>query len=170
MASPDVAIDIFTWKQREPRMAAMLGLMADTAWIVYGAVFVAMAFGIANSLLMMVYERIREFGVLRALGLKADRLLVLVVLESILMTLAGTLVGIAVGVPLLLWLGHVGIDFSIFADGLTEFGIGTTIYPRIGTRDVVTPIGIAFVTAVVAALWPAWKAVRLRPAEAIRHI
>ncbi len=169
-ALPDSALDVLTWKEREPRMAAMLGLMADMTWVIYGAVFVAMAFGIANALLMMVYERIREFGMLRALGLKSSRLLALVLLESIVMTGVGTLLGLAVGVPIVLWLGEVGIDLTSFADGLTEFGIGTTVYTSIELRDVVLPVVVALVTAVLAALWPAWKAVRLRPAEAIRHI
>lgn len=169
-ALPDAALDVLTWKEREPRMAAMLGLMADMTWVIYGAVFVAMAFGIANALLMMVYERIREFGMLRALGLQSSRLLALVLLESIVMTVAGTLIGLAVGVPIVLWLGEVGIDLTRFADGLTEFGIGTTVYTRIERRDLILPVVVALITAVLAALWPAWKAVRLRPAEAIRHI
>ncbi|MEX2208299.1 MAG: ABC transporter permease [Myxococcota bacterium] len=169
-ALPDAALDVLTWKEREPRMAALLGLMADMTWVIYGAVFVAMAFGIANALLMMVYERIREFGMLRALGLQSSRLLALVLLESIVMTVAGTLIGLAVGVPIVLWLGEVGIDLTRFADGLTEFGIGTTVYTRIERRDLILPVVVALITAVLAALWPAWKAVRLRPAEAIRHI
>jgi len=169
-ARPDLALDVLTWKEREPRLAAMLGLMAQMTWIIYGAVFVAMAFGIANALLMMVYERIREFGMLRALGLQSGRLLALVLLESIVMTVVGTLLGLAVGVPIVLWLGKVGIDLSSFAEGMTEFGIGTTVYTRIELRDVVLPVVVALVTAILAALWPAWKAVRLRPAEAIRHI
>lgn len=167
---PGVAIEVLTWKEREPRLAAMLDLMANTTWIIYGAVFVAMAFGIANALLMMVYERIREFGMLRALGLQARSLLALVLLESILMTVAGALLGLALGVPMVLWLGEVGIDLSRFAEGLTEFGIGTTVYTRIDPRDIGLPVLVALVTGVLAALWPAWKAVRLRPAEAIRHI
>ncbi len=169
-AQPEAALEVLTWKEREPRLAAMLGLMAQMTWIIYGAVFVAMAFGIANALLMMVYERIREFGMLRALGLQSDRLLALVLLESILMTLVGTMLGLAVGLPLVSFLGTVGIDLSSFAEGLTEFGIGTTVYTHIERRDIVLPIVVALITAVVAALWPAWKAVRLRPAEAIRHI
>lgn len=164
------AIEVLTWQEREPRLAAMLALMASMSWIIYAAVFVAMAFGIANALLMMVYERIREFGVLRALGLQARALLALVLLESILMTLAGTLLGLAVGVPLVLWLGRVGIDLSRFAAGLTEFGIGTRIYTHIEPVDIALPIAVALATAVLAALWPAWKAVSLRPSEAIRHV
>jgi ABC-type lipoprotein release transport system permease subunit len=169
-AHPELALEVLTWQEREPRLAAMLDLMASTSWILYAAVFVAMAFGIANSLLMMVYERIREFGMLRALGLSARALLALVVLESLLMTAIGTALGLAVGIPIVLWLGHAGLDMSRFAAGMTEYGIGTRVYTQLETGDVTLPVGVAFVTAILAALWPAWKAVRLRPAEAIRHV
>jgi putative ABC transport system permease protein len=170
LAHPELALEVLTWQEREPRMAAMLELMANTSWIIYAAVFVAMAFGIANALLMMVYERIREFGMLRALGLSARGLLALVLLESVLMTVIGTALGLAIGVPIVLWVGHVGLDMSRFAAGMTEFGIGTRVYAQLEPRDVAMPVGVALVTAVLAALWPAWKAVRLRPAEAIRHV
>lgn len=169
-AHPELALEVLTWQEREPRMAAMLDLMASTAWVLYAAVFVAMAFGIANSLLMMVYERIREFGMLRALGLSARGLLALVLLESILMTAIGTAIGLAIGVPIVLWLGYAGIDMSRFADGMTEFGVGTHVYTQLEWSDVTLPVAVAFATAILAALWPAWKAVRLRPAEAIRHV
>jgi ABC-type lipoprotein release transport system permease subunit len=144
--------------------------MASMSWVIYGMVFVGMAFGIANALLMAVYERIREFGVLRSLGLPASRLLALVLLESILLTLSGVALGLAFGVTLVLWLGHVGIDLSSLADGLEAYGIGTTVHLELRWGDLGSPIGIALVTALVAALWPAWKAVRLRPAEALRHV
>ena len=168
--NPALALEVLTWQEREPRMAAMLELMASTSWILYAAVFVAMAFGIANALLMMVYERIREFGMLRALGLQARSLLVLVVLESLLLTALGALLGLAIGVPIVLWFGHAGLDMTRFAAGMGEFGIGTRIYLELERSDVVLPLVVAVVTGLLAALWPAWKAVRLRPAEAIRHV
>jgi ABC-type lipoprotein release transport system permease subunit len=167
---PGRLFEVLNWREREPRLAGMLDLMANMSWIIYGMVFVAMAFGIANALLMAVYERIREFGVLRSLGLPASRLLALVLLESLLLTLSGVALGIAVGVPLVFWLAGAGIDLRSLADGLEAYGIGTVVHLELRAADLVSPILIAIATAVVAALWPAWKAVRLRPAEALRHV
>jgi ABC-type lipoprotein release transport system permease subunit len=160
---------VLTWSDREPRMAAMLALMANLTWIIYGAVFVAMAFGIANALLMMVYERIREFGMLRALGLQASRLLVLVLLESIVMTVVGTCSGSRSASRSCSGSARSASTCRA-SPRADEFGIGTTVYTRIEPRDLILPVVVALITAVLAALWPAWKAVRLRPAEAIRHI
>jgi putative ABC transport system permease protein len=167
---PGLDLEVLTWREREPRLAAMLGLMANTKWIAYAAVFVGMAFGIANALLMMVYERIREFGVLRSLGLRAGRLVWLVLFESFLLTLGGSALGLAIGVPACWILGRVGLDLSRFSVGLTEYGIGSVMYLKLDANDVVAPLALALATALVAAAWPAWKAARLLPAEAVRHV
>lgn len=163
-------VEVLLWQEREPRLAAMLDVTRDIAWIFYGAIFVAMAFGIANALLMAVYERIREFGVLRSLGLRPNRLVILVALESLILTLAGTALGLIVALPVVAWLSRTGVDMSAFSSALQEYGIGTTVYFHVEARDIVAPVLLSLVTAVLAALWPAFKAVRVRPAEAMRRV
>ncbi|MFI5317827.1 MAG: ABC transporter permease [Myxococcota bacterium] len=167
---PGESIEVLTWQEREPRLAAMLGLMADTAWIAYAIMFAGMAFGIANALLMSFYERIREFGVLRSLGLPAAQLVWLVLLESLLLTLGGSALGLAAGSAAVLLLERVGVDLAVFSHALAQFGLGSKVYPHLEPADVVSPLGLALVTALLAAAWPAWKAARLRPAEAVRHV
>ncbi len=169
-ALPGVEIEVLTWQEREPRLSGMLGIMDQFSWILYAVVFVAMAFGIANALLMAVYERIREFGVLRSLGLQARRLVVLILLEALLLTLFGTVIGLALGMGVVGWLGETGIDLTIFSEALQEYGMGTTLYPEVRREDLLAPIRLAVITALLAALWPAIKVYRLRPAEALRHV
>jgi ABC-type lipoprotein release transport system permease subunit len=168
--APDAEVEVLTWQEREPRLAAMLELMANTKWIAYAAVFVGMAFGIANALLMAVYERIREFGVLRSLGLPAHHLVFLVLFESLLLTLGGALLGLAIGTGAVFVLGKVGLDLTRFSQSLAEYGIPSVLRLQLDVRDLVSPLALAGVTALVAAAWPAWKAARLRPAEAVRHV
>ena len=167
---PGERLEVLSWEQREPRLAAMLGLMTNTAWVGYAAVFAGMTFGIANALLMSVYERIREFGVLRALGLRAVQLVWLVLMEAVLLTVGGALAGIGLGVASVLALGRVGIDLGDFAGGLGRLGVASVVYPTLDGADLVSPLLLALGTALLAAIWPAWKAARLRPAEAIRHV
>jgi putative ABC transport system permease protein len=144
--------------------------MTNTAWVGYAAVFAGMTFGIANALLMSVYERIREFGVLRALGLRASQLVWLVLMEAVLLTVGGALTGIGFGVACVLALERVGVDLGDFASGLGRLGVAPVVYPTLEGADLVTPLLLALGTALLAAIWPAWKAARLRPAEAIRHV
>ncbi|MCP4005725.1 MAG: ABC transporter permease [bacterium] len=167
---PEAQIEVMTWREREPRLAAMLDMMDQMSWVMYAVVFVGMAFGIANALLMAVYERIREFGVLRSIGLKGGRLVWMILLEALILTLAGTVLGLLGGLGLVGWLGEVGLDLSMFSEALGELGVGNIMYPTVRPRDLVAPVCLAILTALVAALWPAIKAYRLRPAEALRHV
>jgi putative ABC transport system permease protein len=167
---PGESLEILTWKEREPRLAAILDLMTNTAWITYATLFAGMAFGIANALLMSVYERMREFGVLRSLGMPAADLVWLVLIESLLLTVGGAALGMALGSACVAWLGRTGVNLAVFAEGLTQLGAGATIYPSLERPDFASPVALAFLTAGVAAIWPAWHAARLRPAEALRHV
>lgn len=163
------AASVRSWDQSQPLLRYMVDLFDQVGWIVYAAVFVAMAFGIANVMLMAVHERIREIGILTAVGMHPDRLVALICIESLLLTALG------LGVGLVLALGSVasladGIDFSRWAEGLEAYGIGTRIVPTLRIDDLTVPMLAATVTALVASLWPALRAARLRPAEAVRHV
>jgi ABC-type lipoprotein release transport system permease subunit len=169
-AWPAVPVDVLRWQEREPRLALLLDMMQQMSWILYAAVFIAMAFGIANVLLMSIYERTREFGVLRALGLRGHALLALVLLESFLLVVLGSALGLALALPVVFWLGERGLDLTTFSEALREVGVGTRIYLHVGAEDVVRPVAIGAITALVAALWPALRAVRLRPTDALRQL
>jgi ABC-type antimicrobial peptide transport system permease subunit len=104
-----------------------------------------------------------------AIGMGPRRLVAGIVIESLLLTLLGVAIGLAVGVGSI-WLLSDGIDLSRWAEGLTAYGVGTKIVPVIRTADLIIPIGVAIVIAAFASLWPALRAVRIRPADAVRHI
>jgi ABC-type lipoprotein release transport system permease subunit len=86
-----------------------------------------------------------------------------------LLTFLGLAIGYGAAVACVLAL-HDGIDMSLWAEGLTAVGVGTRIVPVIRANDVVVPVAVAWVTALVASLWPALRAARLRPAEAVRRV
>ena len=161
--------EVLRWQEREPALASMLQLMDDIYWVTYAVVFVAMAFGIANVLIMAVYERTRELGVMRSIGLRGRGVVALVLWESLLLTLIGTALGLGIGLGLVLWMAEEGIDLSAFSEGLRSWGIGTIIYPRLILDDLVAPVALAATTALVAGLWPAIRAARMPPARAVRQ-
>lgn len=162
-------LEVRTWEEIRPLLVYFVDLFDQMGWFVYGAVFVAMAFGIANVLLMSVYERFREIGILMAIGMGPRRLVAGIVIESLLLTLLGVMIGLAVG-ALSVWLLRDGIDLSRWAEGLTAYGIGTEIVPVLRGKDLIMPTLVAVATAFFASLWPALRAVRIRPADAVRHI
>jgi len=162
-------LEVRTWQELRPILVHMIDLFDSMGWIVYAAVFVAMAFGIANVLLMSVFDRVREIGILMAIGMPPSRLVVGVVIESLILTGFGLLLGFALGLGSVALLRD-GIDLSGFGDDLSAYGIGNRIVPVLRAADIWVPIVVALVTAFLASLWPALRAVRTRPAEAVRQV
>jgi ABC-type lipoprotein release transport system permease subunit len=161
-------LDVQRWDELQPMLVYMLDATEQSAVFVYLAIFIAMAFGIANVLLMTVFERVREIGILMAIGLSRSRLVAMVVCESVFVTLVGLLVGYALAVAGWYWLRD-GIDLGGFAEGLNAYGMASTIVPVLRIEDFTVPTAVAILTALLASAWPASRAVRLKPAEAVRH-
>ena len=144
--------------------------MMDTSMFIwYLIVFLAMAFGIINTLLMAVFERTREFGLFQALGQKPRFILFQVWLEAILMILVGLIFG-----NLLSWLSVMatgeGIDVSVFARGMEMLNM-SNIIPFVITMDdlIVANVTVALL-GMLTGLYPAWRASRLVPADALTRI
>jgi ABC-type lipoprotein release transport system permease subunit len=139
-------------------------------YVVYLIIALAMIFGIVNTMLMSVFERIQEFGVLMAIGMRVRRIFVMILFEAGFLGLVGTAAGLALGTGLLLVFSRIGIDFSIFSEGLTSFGVGAVIYPRLTVDTILNVLVIIPLTTVLGAVYPAARAMRLQPVAAIRYV
>jgi ABC-type antimicrobial peptide transport system permease subunit len=133
-------------------------------------VYLAIAILILNAMLMAVFERIRELGVLKALGFSPTALLGLVLLESAIQTLLAIVVGLALGIPGILYLSRVGIDLGMLA-GTSIMGIAMDPIWRAAVNPgvFVTPVLMLTFIVLLAVIYPAGKAAMLRPVEAMRH-
>jgi ABC-type lipoprotein release transport system permease subunit len=161
--------EVRSWKEIEPVLDFLVSLFDEMGLVLYGLVFVAMLFGIANVLLMAVYERVREIGILMAIGMSRKRVAASVVLESMIVTAIGLVVGYAITLAAMAGLGD-GIDLSVFGEGLESLGVGQTIVPVLRASDFTIPTAVAAATAAVASGWPAYRATKFRPADAVRHV
>jgi ABC-type lipoprotein release transport system permease subunit len=163
-ASPD--LDVQPWTALEPIAQAMVNLAETWIWIFYLVMYIAMAFGLVNTLLMAVLERTREFGLLQALGMGPGLLLREVLVESLIVLGAGAGLGVAVGFATLAFL-RGGIDFSSYAAGAEMWGMGTVVYPRLTVVDVAWAVAVVMILGTLASLYPAARAARRVPVEAI---
>jgi ABC-type lipoprotein release transport system permease subunit len=163
-AGPDRSV--LPWYELDAYLGTMLGVMDGfvVVWIV--VVFLALSFGLVNTLVMAVFERVREIGLMLALGMKPAMILAQIVVESLLMLLIGLLTG-----NLLAWLTILplqdGIDVSIVAEGMEWFGASAVLYPELTIDDVIMANLIVIVLGIIASLSPAWRASRYEPIEAI---
>ena len=158
-----------TWLQLDPYMASMLDVMDGFIFVWFGIIFLSLSFGLINTLLMAVFERTREIGLIQALGMPPGNILFMVLIESLIMLVIGLIAG-----NLLSWLTILpiqdGIDISGFAEGLEWAGMSSTLLPAVKTSDVLLANAIVLVLGVAASLFPAWRASRKVPVEAITRI
>ncbi|MCH2171718.1 FtsX-like permease family protein [Myxococcota bacterium] len=163
------AFEVRSWEQLEPVLVYMIEAFDSVAWVLYAAVYIAMSFGIANVLMMAVFERTREIGMMRAMGMGRVRVMGLILMEGVFVTGLGLLAGI--GLALLgVWALRDGIDISAFAGSLDDYAIGTRLTPVLRWSDLWDPVIIGAITAVLSGIWPAWRASRAQPADALRHV
>ncbi len=161
-------LDVRSWKELSLLLATMDAFMGTFIFIWLGVVFSLMAIGIVNTQLMAVFERTHEFGLLRALGMKPRHVLLLVTLEGVLLIGAGVVAGVLLGAATIAATSG-GIDLSAFSAGLEMFQGGKVVYPSFDPVAIAGFSVAIWVLGVIVALWPARRAARLAPVEAMRH-
>ncbi len=162
---------LITWKGLLPEVVQMMELSRMNINVILMIVFVVVALGVMNTLLMSVMERTREFGVMMALGTRPSQILKLVLYESMFLGLIGMAAGYAMGAAFIYYLGSSGIDLSVYTErNVTIPGLTGVIYPRLIPAHVLIPSLILFLTSIAAAIYPALRAARLAPVSAIRHV
>jgi ABC-type lipoprotein release transport system permease subunit len=160
---------IHTWQELQPMVTGILNMYDFFIFIWFLVVFIAMGFGIVNTTLMAVFERIREFGLLKALGMKPRWIINEVLIESLYLLILGMVIGNALGFVSVFALSVKGIDLSALAAGMEYWGMSRVIYPSILGQDVIMANLVVFILGLVVSLYPAVKAARFTPIEALAH-
>ncbi len=161
--------EVFSWLERQPFVVDMIELMDQFMWIYYAVFYLAMAFGVLNTLFMAVGERSHEIGVLMALGMSRWRVLLMILLEAFFCAFVAAIVGVALGWGLVVYLGATGIDLTQFAEGMDLAGIGHVLFPFLRVGEIVKATAAMFVVSLLFAVFPAAKAAGLVPVEAINR-
>ena len=166
-ALPPDQFEVHTWRELLPFQTAYLKILDGFMWIWYLVVFVAMGFGIVNTTLMAVFERMREFGLLKALGMKPWWILREVLTESFLMLATGMVIGNLLAFLCIFALSKTGIDLSAFAAGVEYAGMARVIYPAIAAKDFFIGNMTVLLLGLLVSSYPAAKAARFTPVEAL---
>lgn len=162
------SLDIQPWNTLVPLISAINTLSDSFVWIWLAIMFLLLAFGIVNTLLMSLFERTRELGLLQALGLTPRLILKQIMLETAMLVGLGVIIGLAAGALTILAF-HNGLDLGFLAVGAQWLGAGTVLYLRFAPVDFFGTGLLIWVLGVGASVWPVWRTVRRTPIDAINR-
>jgi ABC-type lipoprotein release transport system permease subunit len=167
---PDaVSLDIRPWTTLRPELRDYATLAKSSMWILLVVVFAMAIFGVANTLLMATFERRREFALLLALGTTPRRIVAALLAEATALSLISVLVGVATSVPLIAWWRHAPLDLGSLMGDFTM--AGALVRPVLRTSSpggmyVLAAVAL-LATALLASLYPAFRATRVPPADTL---
>ncbi|MEF2144280.1 MAG: ABC transporter permease [Desulfovibrionaceae bacterium] len=160
--------EVRPWRKMLPLLVGYLNLFDRFLYLWYLIIFTAMGFGIVNTLLMAVLERIREYGLLKSLGMRPMRIVRGVLIEALLLMLFGTLMGDLLCLATV-WSLSGGIDLSFISQGSQYFGMSRVIIPLARPMDMLEGNAVVLVLGSLVSLYPALKAARITPVQAMAH-
>ncbi|MDP7522228.1 MAG: FtsX-like permease family protein [Arenicellales bacterium] len=161
-------LDVSTWSDLQPLAQTMQEMSAAMIGVWTVIMFIIIAFGMVNTLLMAVYERTREFGLLQALGMKPRLILSQVLLEAAFMVGIGVVVGMVISI-LSIYAFTDGLDLGPLAAGADLFGSGRVLYPKLDLIIIFAISSFVWIMGILSCLWPAWRAARQVPVTTINQ-
>lgn len=164
--------EVDSWKTLKPEITDTMQVK-DSFTVIFGLVVLIIAsIGILNLMLMAVFERTREMGVLAALGWKGKQIMLLFLLEGTMIGAVGGVIGGLISWALVAYIGRIGIDFTFAQEmgGEAIALLGNYLYPSIPLVNIVQHVISVVIIAAIASLIPAWQASKNEPAKALHHI
>lgn len=158
--------EVLTWLKLDPYLATMTEVMNGFVLVWMVVVFLALSFGLVNTLMMAVFERVREIGLMQALGMRPSAIVFQILLESLILLLLGLLLGNLLATATIIPLKD-GIDISVVSQGMEMMGASSVLYPVLLWPDLVLANIVVIVLGILTSSLPAWRAAHYRPVEAL---
>ncbi len=166
----DQNVKVENWRELDPLMEYAIESFDSSMQVIIGIIMIALAFGIINTMLMSILDRVKELGMLMAIGLNKVKLFIMIMLETLFLSFIGAPLGMLLAYITILITGKVGIELTSMESGMEMMGFSSTVYPVV-LPDQFWKIGImVFVVTFISAIFPIMKAIRLDPAKAIRKV
>lgn len=165
-------LEVLSWRKLQPTLAKLLDLSDVSMIIMLMITYAAVGMLTMNAMLMGVFERIPVFGVMKAVGFSGLRLFILIFCETFVLCTMAALLAFAIGMPMSYYFSDHPIDFSfLLSDSSTIAGIAfePQWYCVVTLDSVIIPLLFLYIVSLVSILYPAWKAARISPVEAIHH-
>jgi ABC-type lipoprotein release transport system permease subunit len=156
------------WKEIQPDLAMIADMMQQIYAIFMVLILAALSFGIVNTMLMAVLERTRELGMLAAIGMNHRKIFSMIMLESIFLSITGGFAGMVLSGAVIAATAKNGINLMKYSEGMEAFGYSAHLYPTIGAEFFIITTILIVLTGIFSSIYPARKALKLNPVEAIR--
>ncbi len=158
-----------TWRELTPDLVQLIELNDATMKLLVIILFFIVGLGIINTMTTIIFERYREWGILLALGTRPRRILALVVLEAFFLGIIAATIGSLAGLGVCAWLADHGLDLSALTSSNQYLAATHVIKARLLVADFWSANLVTLAVALLAGVFPAWRASRLQPVEALRH-
>jgi len=164
-------LEVMSWHQLMPVISRFMETAQVQTFIMLLFTYIAVASVVLNAMLMSVFERIKEFGIMKAMGMRPWQIVQLIYAETMIQTMLASVIGLIIGGTMSWHLQLYGIDMSSIAEGISFAGIALDPiwYARLSTESLFTPVLFLFVIAAIAVIYPAAKVALIRPLAAIHH-
>ena len=158
--------EVLSWLELDPYLATMMRVMNGFVLVWMVVIFLSLSFGLVNTLMMAIFERVREIGLMRALGMRPSAIVYQVLVESVMLLMLGLLLGNLMAIGTIIPLKD-GIDISAVSQGMEMMGASSMLFPVLLWPDLLLANGVVIVLGIITSLLPAWRAARYRPVEAL---
>jgi putative ABC transport system permease protein len=163
-----LALEVKDWTQLSPEAGYLVSAMDQYMAVFILIILIALCFGIINTMLMVVLERVKELGMLIAVGMNKIRIFFMIMLETVYLSFTGGFIGIVFAYIICKHLEKVGLNLYFWKEVYASVGYSSFVYPLIDLHMIVFTTLMVIVTGIISAIYPAWKALRLNPAEATK--
>lgn len=163
-------IEVLTWKQMAPNIVQAIKLFDTMMYVFLAIIFISIIFTIANTMIMAIMERYREIGIMKSIGTQPSWIAGIVMAEACGLGVLGVIAGIAITYLLVAVTGTTGINLAFYSESMRVWGTGTTIYPFLTATNSIMATVIVLLNTVIASLYPAYKAAKIKPVDALHFI
>jgi len=158
------------WNEVSPELGYTDEMMGTSIMIILIIIIFALTFGIVNTMLMAVLERKRELGMLLCVGMNKKKIFIMVMFETVFLSAAAAPIGLLISWAFITYFGIYGINLMEVEDAMYEFGYDTMVYTSLDLSVYITITVMIIIASLISAIFPARKALKYNPAEAVRAL
>jgi len=164
--APGMSVE--NWRELAPELRLVIDSFAQYMYLFIAVILLALGFGIVNTMLMAVLERVHELGMLMSIGMNRTKVFLMIMIETIYLSLTGGPIGLLLAYFTITLVGRSGINLSMFSKGFESYGMSPIVYPNLQTNYYFEILIMIIAAALLSAIYPSIRAIRIKPAEAIK--